>query len=322
MVCFFFEFIKIIVYLSECNINFDVLYYSDYLLTTTNALEDTCSKIEFLRKSQNEDSIDQKDSFVISDQISNDTRCFIDMSGLLKLDKFGPYDTEQVKLDNNCYVRSNQFNNSNREYESKRRIIMQIIQNESTCLNVLRETMLEKFSNDLNTLRNKITIQDSNSREDNHLQKQILEKSLFETKNVMQTLRQNENQLQIQIFEKEKTLQQLKRNLDDATLQISKAVLERTKFMKERDSFEKIGREYKEKYDHLLSESSELHTKLAKLEHESAQFHNQMELKETNLQSTQYGSVSVNSGPISEEGEHLKKIDHSHEGEKGILYYY
>lgn len=86
--------------------------------------------------------------------------------------------------------------------------------------------------------------------------KQELERSLLCT-------RQNE---------KERTLKILKRNLDEATLQISKAVLESTKFMKERDYYERYGREFKEKYENLLTE-------LTKLE----QFQ-----KENNLIQTQY----------------------------------
>lgn len=78
--------------------------------------------------------------------------------------------------------------------------------------------------------------------------------------------------------------------MDDATLNHSRAVLERTKFMNERDQLEKLSHELQKRYDLMASERSELHTRLAKLSHENAQLHNKLVVNETQFQLTRSAS--------------------------------
>lgn len=227
--------------------------------------------------------------------------------------------TEEIRKDQGF---QSELRNSNRGFKLNSKYVLEMIQSESNSVNNLRETVKKRFSKDLKFFK-RIIIQNSNSREDIRLQEQKLEQKLNETRNVLQTLRKNESHLQTQLSDKEKTLLKLKRSLDEATLQISKAVLERTRFMKERDSFEKCGREYKDKYDDLLSESAELHTKLAKLEHENAQFHNQWVLNETNVQQIQHESVSVDTSPKNSRHQpEDEKNDYIQGGEIGIFFIY
>ncbi|XP_055306527.1 centrosomin-like [Sitodiplosis mosellana] len=254
--------------------NLTTLTEEHFLTTSNDALDDDHNISEFLRTFQNESQ--KKDR-------------------LIEVDKKGTHKIEEEKPVY-YYNQSDGCNLS--EDESKRRIALQMIQNEFTSVNVLRGAVFQKFSNNLKTLRDTIIIHDSTSREDIYLQKRKLEQTLSETRNALQTSRQNETQFQIRISERETMLQKLKRSLDEATLQISKAVLERTKFMKERDSFEKFGQEYKEKYDHLLSESSGLHTKLALLEHENAQ----LVLKKTNKLNLLQKRVSVDDDSLQKGG--------------------
>lgn len=110
-----------------------------------------------------------------------------------------------------------------------------------------------------------------------------LKKSIEDRETQLHTLNANMDRLQVQMSDKDKTIQNLKRSLDETTLQTSKAVLERTKYMNERDSLEKLNMAVKEKYDQILAESSELHTKLAKLGHKNAQLHNKLVFIETKI---------------------------------------
>lgn len=116
-----------------------------------------------------------------------------------------------------------------------------------------------------------------------HYETEELKKCIEDKESQLYTLNANMDQLQVQMLDKDKTIHNLKRNLDEATLQTSKAVLERTKYMNERDSLEKTSIALKEKYDQILAESSELHTKLAKLGHKNAQLHNKLVFIETKI---------------------------------------
>lgn len=239
------------------------------------------------------------------EKIPIDSICSGEANSLHEVDKKGLPLAEEI-------INFQSEHNSDKKYSSNSNHVLKMIQAEWNKVNHLRKTVFRQYSNDMRTAK-RIIIQNLNSRENICLQKQELKKSLNETKNVLHTLHNNESHLKIQISEKEKTLQELKRSLDEAKLQISKAVLERTKFMKERDCFEKHWREYKEKYDSLLSESSDLHMKLAKLEHENAQFHNQLALKETNLQHIHYknGTFDVDYSDDSAQGMYIIIIKHS-----------
>lgn len=131
-----------------------------------------------------------------------------------------------------------------------------------------------------------------------------LKKCIDEKENQLCSLNENMDRLQVQMFEKDKVIHSLKRSLDETTLQTSKAVLERTKYMNERDSLEKNNMVLKDKYEQILAESSELHTKLAKLGHKNAQLHNKLVFIETkipmcheNVQKSLYTMLSSHASP-------------------------
>lgn len=117
-----------------------------------------------------------------------------------------------------------------------------------------------------------------------------LSERLEDMEKLAQLMRDNEIELKAQIAEKEKTLRVIKRNADDVTMQMSKAVLERTKFLNERDQFEQMSRDLQEKCDRLALEKSELHSKLASLAHNNAQLHNKLVVNETQFQLTRSAS--------------------------------
>lgn len=117
-----------------------------------------------------------------------------------------------------------------------------------------------------------------------------IEKRLADNETLLQLMRDSERELNEQLAKKDKDLRVLHRNIDELTLQTSKTVLERTQFMSERDHFEKMHRDLKEKYDSLATECSELHSRLAKLSHDNAQLHNKMVINETQFQLTRSAS--------------------------------
>lgn len=174
--------------------------------------------------------------------------------------------------------------------------IDELIDRETEKLELLREQLTMQFDKDLN---------DKIKAEKEHImrhhvprpefdelshQYEELEKRLIDSENLLQLMRDNENETKQLISEKEQMIRDLKRVADEATLSISKVVLERTKFMNERDHLEKLSREMKEKYDTLATESSELHSKLAKLSHDNAQLHNKLVFNETQFQLTRSAS--------------------------------
>lgn len=113
---------------------------------------------------------------------------------------------------------------------------------------------------------------------------------LDDMEKLAQLMRDNEIELKAQIVDKEKSLRAIKRNADEVTMQMSKAVLERTKFLNERDQFEHMSHELQAKCDRLALEKSELHSKLASLAHNNAQLHNKLVVNETQFQLTRSAS--------------------------------
>lgn len=172
----------------------------------------------------------------------------------------------------------------------------ELIARETDKLNSIRQELNAKYEEDLKyqkNLHNEMVNRDMISRV--HFEEQMqrcdeLEKRLIDTENLLQIIRANENDLKVQIDDKEKLMRDLKRNVDDATLNHSRAVLERTKFMNERDQLEKLSHELQKRYDLMASERSELHTRLAKLSHENAQLHNKLVVNETQFQLTRSAS--------------------------------
>lgn len=174
--------------------------------------------------------------------------------------------------------------------------IADIIEREANKLQSTIEQLTDKLTKDLDE---KLAAQTEQIAENYVLrtdfdsvthEKSELEDRLTDTETLLQLMRDNEDETKRQISEKEQIIRDLKRTADEATLTISKVVLERTKFMNERDHFEKLSNEFKEKSDALAIETSELHSKLAKLSHDNAQLHNKLVLNETQFQLTRSAS--------------------------------
>lgn len=158
--------------------------------------------------------------------------------------------------------------------------INQLLAEKATNLETVRNEIFQQFNDEIKKRidEQRIILLHELNYETDELKKCIEEKECQ-----LYTLNENMDRLQVQMFDKDKTMHSLKRSLDEATLQTSKAVLERTKYMNERDSLEKNNIALKDKYDQILAESSELHTKLAKLGHKNAQLHNKLVFIETKI---------------------------------------
>lgn len=158
--------------------------------------------------------------------------------------------------------------------------IDQLLADKAKNLKCIRDEMVQQFNDEI---KKRIDEQRIILLHELNYETEELKKCIEEKESQLCTLNESMERLQVQIFDKDKAIQSLKRSLDEATLQTSKAVLERTKYMNERDSLEKNSLALKEKYDQILAESSELHTKLAKLGHKNAQLHNKLVFIETKI---------------------------------------
>lgn len=171
-----------------------------------------------------------------------------------------------------------------------------MISQETVKLELLRQQLTDKYQTALDeqtkkheqTLATDWVSRVTFEEKVHHLEE--LEKRLGDSESLLQLMRDNENEIKSQLLEKEKVIRALKRNVDEVTLQTSKAVLERTKFMNEREQFEQLSRELQDKCDNLAVEKSELHSKLAELAHNNAQLHNKMVMNETQFQLTRSAS--------------------------------
>lgn len=117
-----------------------------------------------------------------------------------------------------------------------------------------------------------------------------LERRLGDTESLLQLMRENESELKCQVLEHEKMNRLSKRNVDEISMQLSQAVLERTESMSERDRFEKECDELAKKLERVSLEKSELHSKLASLVHENAQLHNKLVSTEAQFELTRSAS--------------------------------
>lgn len=191
--------------------------------------------------------------------------------------------------------------------------IDQLLAEKATNLKFIRDEIFQQFNDEI---KKRIDEQRIILLHELNYETEELKKCIDEKESQLCTLNEGMERLQLQIFDKDKIVQSLKRSLDEATLQTSKAVLERTKYMNERDSLEKNSMALKEKYDQILAESSELHTKLAKLGHKNAQLHNKLVFIETkipmcheNIQKSLYTMLSSHTSSNNTSNEQMHHDD-------------
>lgn len=171
-----------------------------------------------------------------------------------------------------------------------------MISQETVKLELLRQQLTDKYQTALDeqnrnheqSLANNWVLRVTYEEKIHQLEE--MEKRLGDSEALLDLMRDNESEIKAQLIEKEKVIRGLKRNVDEVTLQTSKAVLERTKFMNERDQFEQLNRSLQEKCDSLAVERSELHSKLAELAHNNAQLHNKLVVNDTQFQLTRSAS--------------------------------
>lgn len=193
--------------------------------------------------------------------------------------------------------------------------INRLLAEKATTLTAMRDEIFHQFNDEI---KKRIDEQRIILLHELNYETDELKKCIEEKEGQLYALNEGMERLQVQLFDKDKTIQNLKRSVDEATLQTSKAVLERTKYMNERDSIEKNSVALKQKYDQILAESSELHTKLAKLGHKNAQLHNKLVFIETkipmcheNVQKSLYTMLSARTSPSNTSNEQM----HGHDNE-------
>lgn len=175
------------------------------------------------------------------------------------------------------------------EDEHSRQIDM-LESQESVKLELLQQQLNKKYEEDLKAEIKRIH-SEARIETEKHLHHiDELEKRLVDSESLLQLMRENETELKNQILEHEKINRSTKRSIDEISMQLSKSVLERNKFMNERDHFEKENKDLLEKIDHYAIEKSELHSKLAILAHDNAQLHNKLVSTETQFELTRSAS--------------------------------
>lgn len=153
---------------------------------------------------------------------------------------------------------------------------------ENVKLELLQQQMTDKYKKALEDQKQKheMSLQrDWISRvtyEEKTRQMQEMETRLGDSQALLRLMRDNESEIKAQLREKENELRTMKRGLDEATLHTSKAVLERTKVLNERDQLELQFRELQDKYDTVCLEKAELYARHATLSNFTSKMHNRI----------------------------------------------
>lgn len=136
-----------------------------------------------------------------------------------------------------------------------------------------------------------------------------LEKELSLRDELLKTIRKDLKCSKSELFETNSNMVNLKRRFDETLLQVSRAVLERTKCMSELENMDILNKLLQKKVDSQLIDISELHTKLAMLRHENAQLHNKLVFIESNKKSGEEKTEnSCSSEHINNRTNQLKNI--------------
>lgn len=145
-----------------------------------------------------------------------------------------------------------------------------MISQENVKLELLQQQLTDKFNKQLeegerkNALSLQINWVTRVIHEEKLQQLKTAEMRLGESQTLLKLMRENEAEIKTQLQEKEASLKAIKRSLDEATLQTSKAVLERTKVMNDRDQLDQQLRELQDKFDNMVLEKSDLYDRSSK----------------------------------------------------------
>lgn len=155
--------------------------------------------------------------------------------------------------------------------ERHQKEIDMIMTEHGTHIHMVKQNQIEKHRADVE--RDYVTreIHDSQTH---HLE--ILNKRVIDAETLNEFLKETEAEMSDQILESEKNIRALKKSLDEATLQASKVVLERTKIAAEKLSIEKRFNELQLQLDDTLTEKSELNSRIAQLERANASIQNRL----------------------------------------------
>lgn len=127
---------------------------------------------------------------------------------------------------------------------------------------------------------------------DEHIRQfQQLKKKLLEAESTIEYLNENEAEMKQTLIDNELSMRAIKKNLDDTTLQASRAVLERTKALNEKLHLETRSQELLEQIHNLQVEKTELMEKITSLEQQLA----------SKRKTSNHGSDISQSGYTSEE---------------------
>lgn len=107
---------------------------------------------------------------------------------------------------------------------------------------------------------------------------------MAESQALVDLMKENEAELSAQIIDGEKTVRILKKQLDDAALQNSMVVLERTKVISEKLNMEKHNADLQQQLDSIITERAELNGRIAQLAKSNATLQNRLVSNDT----TQY----------------------------------
>lgn len=86
---------------------------------------------------------------------------------------------------------------------------------------------------------------------------------MAESQALVDFMKENEAELSAQIIEGEKTVRMLKKQLDDAAMQNSMVLLERTKLISEKLNMEKHNTDLQRQLDAIITERAELNGRIA-----------------------------------------------------------
>lgn len=146
-----------------------------------------------------------------------------------------------------------------------------IMTEHSAAIELVKRGLLDKHRSELE--RNWVS---RVQHEDVRRQAETVGRHVADAQATIDFMRENESELNAQIIDGEKGIRALRKQLDDAAMQTSKAVLERTKVMAEKLMMEKQCVELQQQLDGTLAERAELVARMAQLEKLNATLQNRL----------------------------------------------
>lgn len=138
-------------------------------------------------------------------------------------------------------------------------------------IQMVKQNLIEKHRADL--LRDYVQREEY---EEQMNQFDVIKKRAAEAESTIEFLKETEAEMSAQILDSVKNIRVLKKSLDEATIQASKVVLERTKMMTEKLAIEQRYTELQLQLEHTIAEKSELNARIAQLERTNASIQNRL----------------------------------------------